>query len=257
MLNIDLSDKVALVVGGSRGIGGGVTECLCEAGATTVFTHTGNPERMAAVDASLSQLRESGGQAEAIALDACDAGGTTALVNRIVDERGRIDILVTSAGRNLARQAEEVSDEEWRRFLDLNLTSSFNSVRAVLPHMVSAGRGKIVLIGSSAVYDGGGGAIDYAAAKAGLTGMMKYLCKTYARKGVMTNIVHPCVIETDLLLERYAEPEKKRALIEQVPAGRLGKPNDIAGLVAYLASEWGDFICGQSILVDGGRTLFR
>ena len=257
MLNIDLAGKVALVIGGSRGIGAGITECLCEAGARTLFTHTGSPERKEAVDAFVDRLPGAGGGAEAVALDACDAEGTTALVDRIVEQHGKIDILVANAGRNVARPAQEVSDEEWRQFLDVNLTSSFVAVRAVLPHMVRASFGRIILIGSSAVYDGGGGAIDYAAAKAGLEGMMKYLCKTYAREGILTNIVHPCVIETDLLLERYADPEKKKTLVAQVPAGRLGKPRDIAGLVTYLASEWGDFVCGQSILVDGGRTSFR
>ena len=99
--------------------------------------------------------------------------------------------------------------------------------------------------------------MDYAAAKAGLTGIMTYLCKEYARKGILTNIVHPCVIETDLLRERYSDDAAKQKLISQIPAGRLGKPADIAGLTAFLASSWGDYICGQSILIDGGRTLFR
>ena len=85
--------------------------------------------------------------------------------------------------------------------------------------------------------------------------MMRYLTRSYARKGILTNVIHPCVIETDLLRERYPE-EKKRSLIEQVPAGRLGTPSDIAGLAAFLASSWGDFICGQEFLVDGGRTFF-
>ena len=86
---------------------------------------------------------------------------------------------------------------------------------------------------------------------------MTYLCKEYTRKGIMTNTVHPCVIETDLLRARYDDDAAKRELVAQVPAGRLGRPEDIAGLVAFLASPWGDFICGQAILVDGGRTVFR
>jgi NAD(P)-dependent dehydrogenase (short-subunit alcohol dehydrogenase family) len=87
--------------------------------------------------------------------------------------------------------------------------------------------------------------------------MLTYLCRTYARKGIMTNIVHPAVIETDLLKQRYPDEESKRKLAAQIPAGRLGQPRDIAGMVAYLASDWGDYICGQEILLDGGRTLFR
>jgi 3-oxoacyl-[acyl-carrier protein] reductase len=140
--------------------------------------------------------------------------------------------------------------------MDINLSTAFYAIRAAMPHMLKTGYGRIILIGSSAFYDGGGGAIDYAAGKAGLVGMMTYLCKNYARKGILTNVVHPCVIETDLLKERYNTEEKKKKLTDQIPVGRLGQPEDIAGLVAFLASSWGDFICGQSILVDGGRTLF-
>jgi NAD(P)-dependent dehydrogenase (short-subunit alcohol dehydrogenase family) len=178
-------------------------------------------------------------------------------VDRIIGARGRIDILVCNAGKNTQRQAYELSDEQWTESLSLNLDSAFYAVRAVLPSMLAAGNGKIVFIGSSAVWDGGGGAIDYAAAKAGLSGMLTYLCRTYARKGIMTNIVHPAVIETDLLKQRYPDEESKRKLAAQIPAGRLGQPRDIAGMVAYLASDWGDYICGQEILLDGGRTLFR
>ncbi len=99
--------------------------------------------------------------------------------------------------------------------------------------------------------------MDYAAAKAGLHGMMSYLSKTYTRRGIVTNLVHPCVIETELLRQRYADDAAKARLAAQIPVGRLGQPEDIAGLVAYLASSWGDYICGQAILVDGGRTLYQ
>ena len=256
-MRIDLTGKVALVLGGSRGIGAGITAALCRAGALTVFTHTGNPEYQERLESLLARVHNEGGQARAVACDALDAAKTTALANQVADEHGKVDILVANVGQNLAGPAEEVTDQQWGRFIDMNLTTAFYGVRAVLPHMVKARFGRIILIGSSAVYDGGGGAIDYAAAKAGLAGMMRYLSKNYLRKGVLTNVIHPCVIDTDLLRERYSDPEKKRQLISQVPAGRLGRPEDIAALVAFLASHWGEFICGQEILVDGGRTLFR
>lgn len=104
---------------------------------------------------------------------------------------------------------------------------------------------------------GGRGAIDYAAAKAGLHGMMVYLNRNHARKGVLTNLVHPCVIETELFRERYNTEDQRAELASTVPVGRLGMPSDIADLVAFLASPFGDFICGQAILVDGGRTFFK
>ena len=241
-----MTGRIALVTGGSRGIGAAITKAMGDAGAYAVFTHTGS-----------TSFRRTNGPAEAVALDGRDAAGTTALVNRIVEERGRIDVLVTNVGCNLARPAEQVTDEEWRDFLDINLGSAFYAARAVLPHMLSAEYGRIILIGSSAVYDGGGGAIDYAAGKSGLTGVMLYLARTYARKGILTNLIHPCVIDTDLLRQRYSDEEKRARLAAQIPVGRLGRPEDIAGLAVYLASSWGNYICGQAILVDGGRTLFR
>jgi 3-oxoacyl-[acyl-carrier protein] reductase len=90
-----------------------------------------------------------------------------------------------------------------------------------------------------------------------MKGMMAYLCRSFTRQGILTNLIHPAVIETDLLKERYGDEEARRRLIAQIPAGRLGKPEDIAALTAYLLSPWGDYICGQEILADGGRTFFN
>ncbi len=255
MLTIDLQDKIALVLGGSRGIGGAITETFARAGAAVVFTHTDNPKYRERLQAALKELVQDGCQVQAIVADACDPDDTSQLVERVVSDHGRINILVCNVGRNIQRPAEDTTDEEWEQSVSTNLSSSFYGVRAVLPFMLAAGSGKVILIGSSAVLDGGGGSLDYAAAKAGVAGMMRYLTRSYARKGILTNVIHPCIIETDLLRERYPE-EKKRALIEQVPAGRLGTPDDIAGLAAFLASSRGDFICGQEFLVDGGRTFF-
>jgi 3-oxoacyl-[acyl-carrier protein] reductase len=257
MLTIDLSGRVVLLLGGSRGIGAGITRLLCRAGARVVFTHTGNPKHAGRLDELLRDVRSEGGEAQAEALDAMDSAATTSLADRVAAKHGRIDALVCNAGKNQARLPQDTSDEAWRRFLDLNLSSAFYGVRAALPHMLKSRYGRIVLIGSSAIYDGGGGAIDYAAAKAGMKGMMAYLCRTFARQGISANIIHPSAIATDLLMERYGEEEARRKLIAQIPAGRLGLPEDIAALTAYLLSPWGDYICGQEIVVDGGRTLFN
>ena len=257
MLTIDLTEKVALVLGGSRGIGAGIVEALARAGASTFFTHTGNPQRREQVESLLARIENGGGRAEAIICDGCDVAGTNRVVNDIAGEHGTVDILVPNVGQNLPGPAEDVTDDQWRQFIDVNLTTAFYGVRAVLPHMLNARSGRIILIGSSVVYDGGGDSIEYASGKAALGGMMRYLVKNYARKGILTNIIHPCVIDTDLLRQRYDDKEKRERLAAQVPVGRLGQPADIAALVAYLASPHGDFVCGQEILVDGGRTFFR
>ena len=274
MLAIDLSGRNALVLGGSRGIGAGITRALFEAGAMTVFTHTGNPAHAARVRelVAFGHARPDSGAAgsapgragsvsgaaiEEAAVDCLDFAALESLASSIVERRGGIDILVCNVGKNFARPVEETTLEHWRAFLDLNLTSAFYGVKAVLPHMVRRAYGRIILIGSSAAFDGGGGAVDYAAAKAGLSGIMKYLSRAYIRKGINTNVVHPCVIDTDLVRERYSTPEKWEALVSQIPVGRTGKPEDVAGMVAFLASSRGDYICGQEILLDGGRTLFK
>jgi 3-oxoacyl-[acyl-carrier protein] reductase len=257
MLTIDLRGRIAFVVGGSRGIGGATTEMLAQAGAAVVFTHLDPPHLRCDIEKLIARIQEQGGQATAFFHDACDAVGTTSLVEGAIKQHGKIDILVCNVGQNRARPVEAVTYAEWQRFIDINLTSAFNAVHAVLPHMVKAGYGRIILIGSSAVYSGGGGAIDYAAGKGGLVGMTAYLAKEYTRKGILTNIVHPCLIETDLLRVRYADAAAHAKLLAQVPAGRLGKPEDVAALVAFLASSHGDYICGQSVLLDGGRTIFQ
>jgi len=257
MLGIDLDGKIALVTGGSRGIGRGITEMLCRAGACTIFTHTGNPENRGGIDRFKKQIMGEGGKVEDAVLDALDFEGTGMLVKSIVEKHGKIDILVCNVGKNAERTIEEMTEEGWKKYIDLNLSTAFYGVNAVIPHMVEQKYGRIILIGSSAVYDGGGGAVDYAAAKAGLSGMMLYLCKTYTRKGINTNIVHPCVIDTDLVRERYSTDELWRKLVAQIPVGRIGTPEDIGGMVAFLASSWGDYITGQQILMDGGRTLWR
>jgi len=257
MIEIDLTGKVVIVLGGSRGIGKGIVRVLCRAGATVVFTHTGNRAHRTGIAAVLAEIEGEGGRAEDAEVDAMDAAGTAALVKRVVNKHGKIHGLVCNVGKNQARPVEEISPESWDESINLNLTSAFYGIQAVLPHMIKAQYGRIVLIGSTAVHDGGSGAIDYVAAKSGMNGLVGYLCRNYARNGITANIIHPAAIETDLLMARYCDEEKKQKLLTEIPVGRLGKPEDIAGLVAFLLSTWGDYICGQQIAADGGRTLFN
>jgi NAD(P)-dependent dehydrogenase (short-subunit alcohol dehydrogenase family) len=202
------------------------------------------------------RIGRKGGSVQAIAANACDSAKTAAVVGEVMAAHGRIDDLVCVVGQTLKREPTEMTDESWRQFIDINLSSAFYGVRAVLPHMEQAKYGRIIFIGSAVVHDGGGGAIDYVASKSGLVGMTAYLARNYARRGIVANTVHPCVVDTDLFRERYSDPVKRQQLIDQVPVGRLGTPADTATLVAYLLSPLGDFICGQAILVDGGRTMF-
>jgi 3-oxoacyl-[acyl-carrier protein] reductase len=257
MIKIDLTGKVVLVLGGSRGIGEGIVRLLCRAGALVVFTHTGNREYQARIAALLDEIKNEGERAESVALDAVDATGTVELAGKIAAKHGKIDALVCNVGKNQAKPVEQISPKSWAENIELNLSSAFYGIQAVLPHMIKARFGRIILVGSTAVYDGGSGAIDYVAAKAGMSGLMAYICRTYARRGITSNIIHPSAIATELLMVRYADEDKKKKLLAEIPAGRLGKPEDIAGLAAFLLSSWGDYICGQQIAADGGRTLFN
>jgi NAD(P)-dependent dehydrogenase (short-subunit alcohol dehydrogenase family) len=257
MLTIDLARTVALVIGGSRGIGAGITAALAQAGATTIFTHTGNPQYAERCAATLGDWQRRGLPVEGRVADAREADQTQAVVQYALEKHGRLDTLVVNAGRNTARAAEDTPVAAWHESMEINLSPAFYAVRAALPAMIRQKHGRIMLVGSSAAFDGGGGAIDYAAAKAALVGMMRYLTRTYARRGVLTNVLHPAVIDTDLVRERYDNDEKLGKLLAQVPVGRLGRPEDIGGLAAFLASSWGDFICGQEFLIDGGRTFYR
>jgi 3-oxoacyl-[acyl-carrier protein] reductase len=186
-----------------------------------------------------------------------DMEAMSRVVSEAAEKMGGLDIVVPNVGLNWVAPLEALALEGWQRALDLNLTASFIAIKAAHPWLLEAKRADVVLIGSSAAIDGGGGGAHYAAAKAALEGLMHGLMRELPRQGIHINTVHPCAIETDLLRERYDDEEKRAGLMAQVPIGRLGRAEDIGSLVAYLCSDLGGFICGQSILVDGGRTIWR
>lgn len=257
MLAIDLTGRKALVTGGARGIGAGIVRALVEAGASVAFTHLGSERGRHAASQLMADLTQTGGQIISFVAAAQDMEAMSRVVSEAAEKMGGLDIMVPNVGMNWVAPLEILDLEGWQRALDINLTAPFIAAKIALPWLLEAGRADIVLIGSSAVVDGGGGGAHYAAAKAGLEGLMRALMREVPRKGIHINTVHPCVVDTDLLRDRYNDEEKRARLAAQVPVGRLSKPEDIGCLVAYLCSEPGGFICGQSILVDGGRTLWR
>ncbi len=257
MLTIDLTGRKALVTGGARGIGAGIVRALAECGASVAFTHLGSERGTKAAEQLVAGLNTTGGQILDFTAPAEDMGAMRQVVSEAAGKIGGLDIVVPNVGKNWVAPLEDLDLEGWQRGLNLNLTASFIAIKAALPWLLKAERADIVLIGSSAVVDGGGGVAHYAAAKAGLEGLMRALMRELPRQGIHVNTVHPCVVDTDLLRERYDDEEKRARLAAQVPLGRLARPEDIGALVAYLCSDLGGFICGQSILVDGGRTLWR
>ncbi len=243
MIALNLSGKAALVTGGARGIGAEVCRVLAEAGA-----------RVAAVDSSLDGT-------ETAAMPLCADVRSMDEMCRVADEAaarfGRLDILVTCAGTTSRQSVEELSLEQWQRILDVNLTGTFNAVKAALPHLLCQGAGAIVLVGSAAIVAGSGGGVHYAASKSALEGLCRGLTRELAGKGIRTNLVHPSLIDTELLRQRHPDPATRDKLAREVPIGRLGQPQDIAYPVAFLASDLAGYITGQSVFVDGGRTFCR
>ncbi len=257
MLAIDLTGRRALVTGGSRGIGAGIVRALAKAGAQVGFTHTGSARGSEAASGLVSELNSDVEQVHPYVAQADDGEAMGLAVGHLAEQMGGLDIVVPNVGKNWPLPVEEMDLPLWQRTLGINLTASFMAVKLALPWLLASQRADIVLVGSSAVVDGGGGSVAYAAGKAGLEGLMRGLMREVPRRGIRVNVVHPCVVDTDLLRERYDTDEKRAALAAQVPAGRLSKPQDVGALVAFLCSDLGSFICGQSILVDGGRTLWR
>ena len=257
MLTIDLTGRKALVTGGARGIGAGIVRALSECGASVAFTHLGSDRGEMAARQLVEELRSGGRDALSFVTAAEDGEAMASVVAQAGQRLGGLDIVVPNVGVTWVAPLEVLDLEGWQRAIDINLTSSFIAVKLAFPWLLEAQRADIVLIGSSAVADGGGGGAHYAAAKAGLEGMMRALMRELPRKGIRINTIHPCVVDTDLLRDRYDDEAKRAVLAAQVPVGRLGKPLDIGALVAYLCSDLGSFICGQSILVDGGRTVWR
>ena len=253
MLNIDLTNRRALVTGGARGIGAAIVRVLAECGAEVCFTHRGSPEGTAAAEA----LVAASPRVHRFVAAAEDPAQMEAVAASAAETMGGLDLLVPNVGVNEPFPIEALELDAWQRALDLNLTSAYLAVKCALPWLTQAERADIVLIGSSASEDGGGGSAAYAAAKAGLEGFMFALMRELPARGIHINTVRPCLVDTALLRTRYDTEEMRARLTEQVPLGRLSRPEDVAYLVAFLCSDLGAFICGQTLLVDGGRTLWR
>lgn len=256
MLAIDLSKTVTLVIGGSRGIGADICRSAAQAGGDVAWTHTGSPAGQAGSEALATEIAATGRRCLHDAVDACDEIATAACVQRVVATLGRLDHLVYNAGYTSPIPLSVLTVSQWRQNVDLNLTGAFIAAQAALPELRQR-RGSVVLIGSAAVHTGGGGRADYVSGKAGLEGLCRAIAKEMAPAGVRCNVVHPSLIETELLTVRYPDPADRQRVAEQVPLRRLGQPQDIAALTVFLLSDLASYITGQSVLVDGGRTFYR
>ena len=239
--------RSALVTGASRGIGRAVAAALAREGWPVCINYL---ERRDAAEALVSELRAQGFPAMACQADVADREAVAACVRAASEALGPVELLVNNAGISQYGLFQDVDDAAWDRVLAVNLTGPRNAIRAVLPHMLSEKRGCVVNVSSMWGLRGASCETAYAAAKAGLIGLTRSLALELAPSGVRVNCVAPGCVETDMV--RALGEETRRMLEEETPLGRLGRPEDIAEAVAFLASERASFITGQVLTADGG-----
>lgn len=245
---IDLTGKVALVTGGSRGIGLAIVEQLYAAGAHVAIVAR-DEERALKVAESLKGK----GRAIAVKADVSDAAQVEQAVERVERELGPVDILVNNAGFTRDGVLARMSEQDWDAVMDTNLKGAFSMMKYVSRGMMRRRSGRIINITSVVGMRGNRGQANYAASKAGLIGLTKAAAKELASRNVLVNAVAPGFIETDLT--RDLTPQQREAQLSRVPLGRLGQPSEVAAAVLFLASEFASYITGQVLVVDGGMVL--
>ncbi|WP_415392760.1 3-oxoacyl-ACP reductase FabG [Paracoccus sp. SJTW-4] len=242
----DLTGKNALVTGASGGIGAAVATALHAAGATVTLSGT----REAPLQELAARL---GSRAHVVTANLGDAAAVEALPKQAAAAMGSVDILVNNAGITRDNLFMRMSDEEWAQVLEVNLTSSFRLARGVLRGMMKARWGRIVSITSVVGQTGNPGQGNYAAAKAGLVGMSKSLAYEVASRGITVNCVAPGFIET--AMTDALNDEQKSRILGQIPAGRMGRPEEIAAAVLYLSSTQAAYVTGATLHVNGGMAM--
>ena len=244
----DLHDRVAFVTGASRGIGRAIALRLAASGAAVAACAREDHAAGAA-----AEIAAAGGRAEALSADVADAGSVQAAVRAALDRFGKIDILVNNAGIARDQLLMRMKPEEWDAVIATNLTAAYSCTQAVLRPMLRQRWGRVINVGSVVGQSGNPGQANYAASKAGLIGFSKALAQEVAARGITVNVVAPGFIETDMTAD--IGDAAREALSARIPAGRLGRPQDVAAAVCYLASEEASYITGQVIGVNGGMYM--
>jgi 3-oxoacyl-[acyl-carrier protein] reductase len=243
---IDLTGKTAFVTGSTRGIGRAIAQVLYGAGAKVSIVGR-------ELERARSVATELGDRAHGVACDVAQASQVEAALAETEKTLGPIDILVNNAGVTRDNILLRLTDDDWNTVLDANLKGSFNTIRAAIKGMMKRRSGRIINITSIVGLTGNKGQANYSASKAGLIGLTKSVAKEYASRNILANCVAPGFIETDMT---HALPAEARAtLLEEIALGRLGRPEDVAGTVLFLASDLAGYITGQVLVVDGGMVI--
>ena len=243
-----LADRVAIVTGASRGIGRAAARRLAAAGAAVVAAARGDH-----ADAVAEEIRGAGGRSVAVSADVTDPRRVEAMVRAALDEYGRVDVLVNNAGIARDQLALRMSAADWDAVVATNLTAAFNCARAVLRPMIRQRGGRIINVGSVVGRMGNPGQVNYAASKAGLEGFSRALAREVASRGITVNVVAPGMIDTDMTA-KLSEPAQA-AMLAQIPVGRLGTTEDVAGAIGFLASDEAAYVTGHVLAVNGGMYM--
>jgi len=245
---IDLTGRIALVTGASRGIGRAIATRLATQGATVVAA-----ARAQNAAETVSAITSSGGKAEVASADVSDAAAVDALVGGTLERHGRIDILVNNAGIAKDQLMLRMKRDDWDQVIATNLTAAFALTQAVLKPMIRQKGGRIVCISSVVGQSGNAGQANYAASKAGLIGFAKAVAQEVASRNITVNVVAPGLIETDMT--RAITDNAREEWAARIPLKRLGTPEDIAAAVCFLASDEAAYITGQVLAVNGGMYM--
>ena len=245
-----LEGKIALVTGAAKGIGRAIALALAADGATVVVNYNGSKERAEQV---VEEIKALGADGMAYQCNVADTAATADMVKEVIKTYGKLDILVNNAGITRDNLIMKMSEEDFDAVIDANLKGCFNTIKAVSRQMLKQRAGRIINITSVSGILGNAGQANYAASKAGIIGPTKTMARELASRGITVNAVAPGFVDTDMT---QVLPENvKEAATAQIPLGRFGKPEDIANMVAYLASEKASYITGQIISVDGGMAI--
>ena len=250
MSNYNLNDKVALVTGASRGIGRQIAIKLAKCGATVIVNYCGSKEK---ADEVVESITSNGGKAEAMQCDVAVYSETEQLIAAVLDKYGRVDILVNNAGVTRDNLLIKMSEQDFDLVIATNLKGAFNTIKHLYRNFIKLRAGKIINISSVSGVMGNAGQANYSASKAGIIGLTKSMARELSSRNVCVNAVAPGFVETDMT-EKMPEAVLENAK-KAIPLQRLGKAEDIANVVAFLASDSADYITGQVICVDGGMQM--
>src|SRR3954454_3412116 len=245
---IDLSNRVAIVTGASRGIGQAIAQQMARQGAMVIAGASGENARAVA-----EEIQGNGGRAEAVALDVTDAGAVERVVTSVLERHSRIDVLVNNAGITRDQLLLRMKREDWDAVLATNLTAAFALTQAVLKPMIRQRAGRVICISSVVGQSGNAGQANYAASKAGLIGFVKSIALEVASRNITVNAVAPGLIATDMT--RTITESAREDWAAKIPLKRLGTPDDVAAAVCFLASDEASYITGHVLAVNGGMYM--